>query len=200
MVWFLGQDSGEMYDYGGIDALDGDWRKVQPIDASRDDGIPIVPTCSNQGRPLDTAFMPTRIRVNGPKRDLVDVLPGYSSLLVDQRFKDAVEALEPGVHQFFPIALEWKDGSPAGSRYWFNPCSRIDSIDREQSTKRFRNKWKQAGPGEFVFNRDQIGDRHVWIDKFVSGNRPFLTDTLKARLDESGTTGLLFEHHYREVD
>lgn len=200
MVWFLGQDSGEMYDYGGIDALDGDWQRVQPLDLSHDDGIRIKATCSNQGRPLDAAFMPTRMRVNGPKRKLVDTLPTYGALLVDQRFKDAVEALEPGVHQFFPIALEWKDGTPTGSRYWFNPCNRLDAIDRERSTKPFRNKVMQSGPGEIVFNRSRIGGCHVWKDKFVSGNRPFLTDTLKARLDESGTTGLSFEHHYREVD
>jgi hypothetical protein len=98
MVWFLGQDSGEMYDYGGIDALDGDWQKVQPLDLSDDDGIRIKATCSNQGRPLDTAFIPTRMRVDGPKRKLVDTLPTYSALLVAEQFRDAVEALEPGVH------------------------------------------------------------------------------------------------------
>ncbi|MCA1869588.1 hypothetical protein HW571_28670 [Agrobacterium genomosp. 3] len=80
MVWFLGQDSSEMYDYGGIDALDGDWQKVQPLNVGRD-GIRTKATCSNQGCALNSTFMPTRMRVNGPKRKLVDTLPTYSALL-----------------------------------------------------------------------------------------------------------------------
>lgn len=55
MVWFLGQDSSEMYDYGGIDALDGDWQKVQPLNVGRD-GIRTKATCSNQGCALNSTF------------------------------------------------------------------------------------------------------------------------------------------------
>jgi hypothetical protein len=48
---------------------------------------------------------------------------------VSQRFKDAVEAIEPGAHQFFPVELLHKDGTPYGEPlYYWNITSAIDAI------------------------------------------------------------------------
>ena len=41
MACFLGQDSGEILDYGGIEALDGDISRIRPAEMRPDDGIRI---------------------------------------------------------------------------------------------------------------------------------------------------------------
>jgi len=107
------------------------------------------------------------------------------------------------VHQFFPVELVWKDGSHAADRYWFNICSRIDSVDREKTTKKFRNLWIMVvDPSKtLVFSRSKFGDRHVWIDKFMSSApiARFVTETFKQEMDAAGVTGLNYKP-YPETD
>ncbi|MCI5075208.1 DUF1629 domain-containing protein [Oricola sp.] len=202
MACFLGQESGEILDHGGIEALDGDIARIRPADVTPDDGIRIKSSCSNQGRPLETAFMPTRMRVAGPKRRLTDVLPGYMSLLVPARFRALLEELEPVLHQFFPIILEWSDGSPAGDRFWFNVCNRIDGVSPEGTTFEFRNIWFLDGSPDktLVFSRQRIGARHAWAEKLISGfNRPFISDVFAERLQEAGLSGMKLQR-FDEVE
>ncbi|WP_350149496.1 imm11 family protein [Roseitalea porphyridii] len=202
MIYFLSQRGPEMYDYA-IDPLDGDIDKVQPLDLTPDEGRRIKPTPTNQGRPLDMTHMPTRWRIGGRKRDLVDVQPGRSSLLVDEKLKTCVEALEPGVHQFFPIELVWKDGGHAASRYWFNVCTRLDGIDPEKTNLEFKGIWMGSGkPGEELwFSRKKIGGHHIWIERFMTYAPPprFISAELKQALETAGVTGLNYRP-YPETD
>ena len=201
MAYILFEDSGDTYSYS-IEALDGDDEKVKPVDMSPDGGIPLVATCYSQGRALEPEHMPTRIRIGGPKRKLGDVVRGFGSFLVPDRFRDILEELEPGVHQFFPIALEWKDGTSAGERYWFNPCHRLDSVDREATEVAFDGIWefRPYKNERFCFSKKKLGNRHVWIDKFVPNDLIFVSDLFKNRLVEAGITGIDFDKHYEEVD
>ncbi|TJV04208.1 MAG: DUF1629 domain-containing protein, partial [Mesorhizobium sp.] len=64
----------------------------------------------------------------------------HNSFFVSGKFREVVEKLEPGLHQFVPVELLWKDGSHAASYFWFYPCNRIDGMDREQTTHEFREK------------------------------------------------------------
>jgi len=48
MVYFLSQKDNYMYDYG-VDPLDGDLKKVRPVDITPDDGLRIMPSATNQG-------------------------------------------------------------------------------------------------------------------------------------------------------
>lgn len=200
MVYFLSQQDNELYSYD-VEPLDGDWQSVQPIDMSKDGGVRIKASCYYQGRRIDGELLPSSFKLSGPKRDLVEVQKHFGAFWVPQNFKEIVEKLEPGVHQFFPIELVWSDGGHAAHRYWFNICNRLDSVDRERTTVEFRNTWYLKGDKSkmLVFNRSQIGSCHVWIDKFIAGNKPFVSEAFKKEMEMAGVTGLHFRR-LPEVD
>lgn len=56
---------------------------------------------------------------------------GYTQggLSVSARLKDLIESIEPGVHRFFPVEVQGKDGKPYGQPYWyFVVMQAIDAI------------------------------------------------------------------------
>ena len=200
MVYFLNADPGELYSHG-VKPLDGDIDKVKPLDLTPDGGVEVEPLPVSFGRPLDPQHVPTRAKIDGPRRKLTDLRTGLG-LLVDVKFKAEVEALEPGVHQFFPIELVWKDGSHAADRFWFVPCNRLDSVDRAKTTKEFRSFWLFGSDRskKLVFNRSQIGSHHAWIDKFIlPTGGVWISNLLKQRLESAGVTGMYLVP-YDEVD
>ena len=199
MVYFLSHKNEETYSYG-MKALDGDIDKIQPIDLSRDEGVRIWATYAYRGRAFEADHIPTCIELEGPKRKITDIYGGFG-LFVDEKFKAAVERLEPGIHQFFPVEFVWKDGSHAAHRFWFVPCNRLDTVDRQMTTFEFRNLWHLKGDKtkHLVFSRAQIGDHHVWIDKFIAAPTPAISETLKAELDAAGVTGAHYQH-FPETD
>lgn len=195
MVYFLSHKNEETYSYG-MKALDGDIKKIKPVDVTQDGGIEILPIRGKFGRPLEPAHIPTKIQIDGPKRELTDLREGLA-FFVDEKFKDVVESLEPGVHQFFPVEFVWKDGSHAADRFWFVPCYRLDSVDRKSTTFEFRSIWYLDGDANkrLVFNRSQIGERHIWMDKYISGSSGvWISSMLKAALDEADVTGAHYQY------
>ncbi|MBE1206266.1 imm11 family protein [Aminobacter carboxidus] len=194
MVYFLSHDNREIYSYG-MKALDGDASRIKPVDMTRDDGIRIRAGYSYWGRPYEKDHVPTRFTLDGPRRRITDIYSGYG-LFVDEKFKGVVERLEPNLHQFFPVEFVWKNGSHAAHRYWFAPCTRLDTVDRQKTTFEFRNLWFLDGSKDkdLVFSRSQIGDHHVWIDKFIVMPNPGISEVLKAELDAAGVTGA----HYQQ--
>jgi hypothetical protein len=57
--------------------------------------------------------MPTKLRLNGRKRKLPDLLNQYHQFLVNRRFVNPVEGFQKDL-QYFPIACVWSDGSADG--------------------------------------------------------------------------------------
>ena len=176
-------------------ALDGDINKIRPVDMTRDEGAIILASRVPQGLKMEAAHIPTKLRLGGPRRNLTDVQDPFGVLLVPEAFKEVLERLEPGVHDFYPVELFWKDGSSAGKRYWFYPQHRIDSIDPEKTT--YKRKFLWVGGGDetekLVFSRRAIGDRHAGIDKFMAaGGVSWISERFKQELEAAGITGLGF--------
>lgn len=179
--------------------IDGDFRKVAMIDPSRDDGLPITGGYTfNSGRPVEATHMPTRLRRSGPvHQPLLVILGGYGgSLLVSAAFRDLVEELEPGVHQFFPMTIE-QSGRVLGTHYLFVVCNRLDTIDREKSVpppppgRPYRPL--RDGTDRLVFSAAAIGNHHAWIDKFVRGT--CISNTLFGRIRDAGLRGLRYTEY-----
>lgn len=194
MAYFLTYKNDEIYSYP-YRACDGDVSKISPVDLSPDAGMRMRPGPAYSGRPVLPDNVPTAIALSGPKREIPDVYEAFG-LLVSESFKTAAENLEPSVHQFFPVDLRWDDGSHAAQRYWFVPGNRLDSVDRRETTFEFRGLWDILGGAdkELVFNRSQIGDRHVWIDMFIHAPHPIISDALKAELEGAGISGAHYRH------
>lgn len=144
----------------------------------------------------------------------IDRLGGL--LIVSDRVREAVEALEPGVHQVFPVDLIVAGEARAGAhlraldtgrppdlgagevhaRGWLlNICNRIDGLDRERThpinLRGFVDTGlaSEAAPLEIVFRRASTERRHLWRDKHVP-DTAFMSDALARRLAGIGVTGL----------
>lgn len=202
MVFSIFCEDGEVYSYD-YKALDGDIRKVKPIDMTFDRGKTKLPGPSMQGLKMDVTHLPTKLRWGGPKRELTDLQHGGVAFLVPEAFKEILERLEPGVHDFYPVELIWKDGTSAGKRYWFYPQHRLDTVDREKTTHTIgKGLWDLDSnkSGKLVFSHKAIGDRHAWIDKLIPGGSiVFVSEAFKRELEAAGITGLGFRP-YEETD
>ncbi|MCP4183195.1 MAG: hypothetical protein GY761_07745 [Hyphomicrobiales bacterium] len=75
MVYRLFHDDQEMYSYG-VERLDGDLSRVGPVDLKQDEGKKIRPFNMYVGRPIDPTHLTTKIRFEGPKRNITDVYMG----------------------------------------------------------------------------------------------------------------------------
>ena len=86
------------------------------------------------GNVIPPEGVPKRLRITKGKQifDWLTVRGGGT--LVSSAFKDAVEEIEPGQHQFFPVTVVDKAGGARPERYFiFNVVGRIDSIIEEKS-------------------------------------------------------------------
>lgn len=199
MVYNLYPLDNDQFSYGSFKALDGDISAVKPVDMEQDGGTPIEAGGVLCGRPFENSFIPRRVKIPGPKRDFLDYFRLWG-VMVDEKFKNVVERLEPKTHQFHPMEFVWKDNSPAFNKYWFVPCNRVDSIDRENTTWELRGKkiqmWDSFGEPNrvLVFNARQLEGKHFWIDKHIHGaQQPWVSEEAKIALEEAGITGMVFD-------
>ena len=188
------------------ETLDGDFSSAFPVGIDFDpgvkaafleDGTLLQQSAAYQGVPVDMSGLPKKIRWGGGKRDLGDLLMTASHFLVSTKMRNVIEALEPKVHQFQPVELIWKDDSHAVNFFWFNPCNRVDGIDRTHSTAKFNEKigkWKYEG-GEFVINLDQVAGHHVWIDSRASFGTVWVSKEFKKAMEDAGVTGIRYSKY-----
>jgi len=118
MARFLLPKNPWMYDYGS-DALDGDVDKVafeEPVPHALQFHPPWVGF--GGGARVSSRNMPTKLRLKGRKRKLLDFDNQYHMLLVNRRFIDLIGSFQKEV-QYFPIECVWSDGSAAGQRFFF---------------------------------------------------------------------------------
>lgn len=191
-VWGIGFDEGDFP--VSRDFLDGIPEKVEYVDTTLDEGV-VNPTFKPgrhyAGRPVKPGHIPTKVKWSSKRRPPYDFFALRGLILVSDAFKNIIERHEPGVHQFFPIDVVYKDGSHARQMYFFNICNRLDTMDRDRATAEFDGWYWDPGKGDFAFSKRLIGDRHAWVDKFVvHGN--FLSDTVKFEMEKVGLTGIHF--------
>lgn len=176
--------------------LDGDPRKIGYVDTTRDEGRNALFEQGRlyAGRPVRPDHIPTRIQWSSKRYPPYDVFMSRGIIHVSDAFKDIVEHLEPGVHQFFPIEAIYKDGSFARQMYFFNICHRLDAVDRERATVQMRKIAWDSLTGEFAFSLDKIGGAHAWIDKRINPGR-FLSNAVVTEIKKAGLTGIV-PHSY----
>ncbi|MCK7611692.1 imm11 family protein [Roseibium sediminicola] len=179
----------------GCAPLDGDVKKIEYVDTTRDKGhTPLFDAGElYAGRAVKPDHVPTRAQWGSKRYPPPDVVYTRKMYLVSEAFKDIIERHESGVHQFFPVELVYKDGSFARQMYFFNICTRLDGMDREQATAQLiKGIAFEPRTGELVFSLKQIGDAHAWVDKHVIyGN--FLSSAVVDEMKQQGLTGIGFK-------
>ena len=171
--------------------LDGDFDKVDVIDRTPDGGGMIAGI--NSGRPVNPEHMPTKAeRHNGNNHavPLLDVDSHSGSFFVNHKFRDILEELEPGTHQFFPVEV-FENGEKIADYYWLNICNRLDTYHPELTYPRNERGFFKpvAGqPASLVFSSEAIGSHHMWVDKFAGPQ--FISNEFADRIMSAGLTGI----------
>jgi hypothetical protein len=132
------------------------------------------------GRLLDETTYPTlssiyRVaKMIGRSKTLPDIFRAGQEVCVNQSLRDAVESLEPNVHQFLPITLlRTKDMPFAGSYYLLNITQTLNSVVFEKSNLRWEiapngKSLVQPGlnPADYrTLRKAEIKGRHLWREK-----------------------------------
>ncbi len=187
-------------EHSWIEVLEGDAKGMHLVDATQDDGALITKAGLGAGRAMAEEGMPTKLLRGGAGlkvKPLLDVERWRGrELVVCERVKDIVEELEPGVHRFFPMEL-YVGKDYQRTDYFLNICNRLDALDRERTyplNKRGFFYPEENQPRALVFSTEKIGNHHIWIDKFVPGGGPFISDVLAERLQAAAISGL--SYHY----
>jgi hypothetical protein len=182
MARFLLPKSPWMYDLYS-DALDGDPDRIafeEPVPHALQLFPP--PQGFGGGARVSSQNMPTKLRLKGRKRKLLDFSNQYHMFLVNRRFIDVIEGFQKEV-QYFPVECFWRDGSPAGQFFFFFTTVLLDAVIREKTTAkwvptRLGGLW-QPQPGEtLTFDKTRMGDTHMWVDPHMPTEGPLVSEEL----------------------
>lgn len=190
-------------------------RRISALNPVDDGGV--VWDSHNSGVPVDGANFPKWVRWTDPNGNPIPDFDNVPFLSVSDKAKQIIEALEPGVHQFFPVEYQDGQGRITGVRYWFVPCHRIDSVDRKHTNMVLRKglEWTPAKdmlrrrepvpdnvdpskPSKLVLNLAAIGDRQVWRDKHISSSL-FISDAMASQFKAEKLTGLRLDGSEEEA-
>ena len=118
-------------------------------------------------------------------------------LAIDQSFKDILEELEPGVHQFWPIEIRMPRNKTYPGTYFglrigqfldtFNPDHSNDGCYNIRGYENYRGiaPTKKAITGLAV-SKNSVGNAHLWREQKLTQPDIFMSDTLQHRATEAG--------------
>ena len=123
--------------------------------------------------------------------------------IVHQDLKNLIEALEPGLHQFWPMKISMPRGKTYPEPYFglrigqfldsFRPdASDPSSIEHMKTYHRVVSDTKQRTRG-LSLDAAAIGSAHLWRERHLSKPNVFISDELQAK---AAAAGLQFPKHY----
>jgi hypothetical protein len=189
---------------------DGDIEKIVVEDDTPDGGMYFGHgQALFSGRRVDATTVPTEMRAHGTGL-VPDYGRTYGLMYVSDKFKEVVERIEPGKHQFLPFQIIGPKKRHVADMWFMIVCIRIDSVDRTLTTKALyrgvmwqpakevpREYWPEhitaETPSRLVFNLSQIGGHHLWFDKHIgTAQVPYSSDILVDCLKAANVTGVTF--------
>ncbi len=177
-------------------SINREHRNIRLVDPAQDDGTRIWPHSFDVGRPVDPATMPKFLARIGPKEHaLLDLYSFGNDVVVPEAFKQIVEELEPGVHQFFKMQIVEEDDKslkPIGERYFMVACNRLATLHDTLCEPALVDGWpERQSQTKLIFSNQKIDQAHVWIDKKLSQTL-FISEALHARLVALNMSGVQF--------
>lgn len=123
---------------------------------------------------IDDRFWPKRARMTTERKALPHWVGFCSMWGVSEDFRECVEELEPGVHEFREVEILRKDGSTFGKRFYATNLRTMvrDAIDWDRTTARSREAFgipildqpKSELSGRVIaLRKAQIDGLHLWI-------------------------------------
>ncbi len=113
--------------------------------------------------------------------------------------RQAVEALEPGRHQFFPLSLHWRNGERPENTWWgLNVTQKRDSVVQEGSAVRRRYRddepvragvrqdvLQMLDRKQIILDPARISDAHLWREERFTSEL-FCSDALRDAFKAQG--------------
>lgn len=150
------------------------------------------------GVPLDPEIVPRHFSVDVAGERLPDFFGLSVGYGVTDAFRDKVEELEPGVHQFFPISITAKGGESPKKRHWLlHICNRLDALDPDETDLPVYADSENYDISLLFGSRDfkiavrksLVNGKCMWMDRRISG-LPFFSNELFSFIDENKMTKL----------
>lgn len=193
--------------YPKVEPLDGYAGPISALNPINDGGVGW--SGRTGGVPVDGTHYPKRMQcANARGRQLPD-FDQQLDLNVSERAQQAIEQMEPGIHQFFPVEYLDTNGTLLETRYWLVVGNRIDGMDRNHTNMILEdgNVWRPAKdfvrrgeaipahidpkqPAKLAFNLQAIGSAHLWVDKHLDGPAIWLSDAMAEHFAAADLTGL----------
>ncbi|MBY0260194.1 DUF1629 domain-containing protein [Methylobacterium sp.] len=158
---------------------------------------------------LEAHERPTEFKLTEPRKSLGSLIELTGRLLaVDTTLRDVIEALEPGVHQFWPLRIVTPKGKEYPGSYNGLIIRRfLDGFVSEQSEGfRFTSSTSQfaaadrdtkAGYAGLAFAQDVIAGAHLWREDKLSSPKILMSDALQAKIAAQNLR--IFKHHKMRV-
>lgn len=150
----------------------------------------------------------TKAKVKSKHKELPDIFPGPGPFNCSPRFKDLVEELEPGIHEFINFEILMQNGEPVeGGYFHFNVLQVLDAIIPEKSTIEYgmsalgKETWIITEPTvseKFTFDQSVINGKHLWWDTKMGIRQVYCSDTFQNEFQNRGMKFLEFKKHEEE--
>jgi hypothetical protein len=204
MAYIIGPDYAFKLGKTEIEYFEDD-RKVLRAFFDRTDAYPGTITSASwvTGTWIPPEVVPRRLRLIRGKAMYDWLSLNGGGTLVSSRFRDAVEELDPGRHQFFPVVVEDKKGAVRpGDFFIFNVVGRIDAIIEDRSNFKATGRgnvknWiyeRRVGPWQCALDAAVIGGRACWVEHRYS-ECWFISERLATLLQERKLNGFGLDPH-----
>lgn len=183
--------------------IDGDFKMVFPTgyefnrvtqSVKIDDMPRLRKSWGYQGVAVDLTHVPTKVLFKSNGYELPGILQCSNWFVVSSEFRQVVEGLEPGKHQFSAVELVDEAGMHVADYFWFNPCARIDSMDREHTTFSMSKTgvWEpHKSSGKYVISLKQIMGAQIWIDPVTGSSQSvYVTHAFREAMSVHDVTGI----------
>jgi hypothetical protein len=158
--------------------------------------------------PVPSDVVPTKYIITKGRR-----MYDYNSGIVSARLKEAIESIEPGIHQFHPVTVLHKDGSPTTDAFWaLYICTNIDAILSTAGVKKIwytstpeedpdRYGWDVVHPpiGDLSVSAAVTKGRAIWVDRRMSYIDMFVSDAMRSLYTSHRMTGWEERDFWREA-
>jgi len=182
--------------------LDGDPKKVTNLDRSVTVGINPPDRVFFAGRAIDPTHLPTRLRPMGRRKKMGDLIGSLTGTLCSEKVKAIIETYEPGVHAFYPIMFEWKNGVQDPGHYIWIIQNEIKGLHSKLIDPPYTgpNDYWDGGDiiqypnGKVVFSKEKVGNAHAWSDPQLSRAK-YVSDELANAFFEAEVSGFAPGRH-----
>lgn len=169
----------------------------------------LIPREPRQLSPIEPHEPPRSFYITRGGKRLASLIKLNDRILaVDERLKSIIQRMEPGLHQFFPIAMKLRKELvyPASFHIMvigqffdsFLPENSSADAYRPNGESQFIHEENKRAMSGIALSKAAFGDAHIWRERRLSGE--WLTCFSDELIGEITGAGLRIPKHYRMIE